>query len=231
MFDTIDAQRRVVRVAWASALATVVLGQLHALARFRTDDGLADLELPTTAFWAEPAGRVLDPLVAWAAPDTVYLTYGKWWPIAIAVMVAAGVVRMRLRRPVGLELWAWRATLLGYALLAVGAGAYYWGQWTTYNVLEDIGLWADVPGILLGTLGGTVLGVALLRRGARPRAAAVILLLSIPILFLVSQVTSLGNTDLPAMFAMAMLAGEAVRGASASGRVVDGRESRMTRAA
>jgi len=210
MFDTAESQRRLTRWSWFTALATLVIGQLHALARFRTEDGKADLDLPLTAFWAEPAGRALDPLIDWAGPDTVYLTYGKWWAVAIGVMVATGFMVMRIRAPYGAELWGWRLFLIGYALLALGAGVYYWGQWTTYNVLEDIGLWMDLPGILLGSVGATVLGVALLRRRARPRLAAVLLVLSIPFLVLISMVTSLGNTDLPLMFAIAMLASDAV---------------------
>ena len=172
MFDTIEAQTRLTRWAWITAVATLVVGQLHALARFRTEDGKSDLDLPLTGFWAEPAGRPSTPLLSWAGPDTVYLTYGKWWMLALGVMVAAGYMVMRLRAPYGGELWGWRLMLVGYALLALGAGAFYWGQWTSYNVLEDIGLWMDLPGALLALVGGTVLGVALLRRGARPRLAA-----------------------------------------------------------
>lgn len=207
-FDRPDVQRRLAQAAWFTTLATLVVGQLHALARFRTADGKADLDIPTTAFWAEPAGRALDPLISWAGPDTVYLAYGKWWTIALGVMVAAGYAVMRLRAPSGAERWGWRLFLVGYAMLTVGASAYYWGQWTTYNILEDIGLWMDAPGVLLGSIGATVLGVALLRRRARPRLAAILLVLAIPALFLISMVTSLGNTSLPLMFAVAMLATE-----------------------
>ena len=163
MFDTTESQTRLTKLAWGTALATLVIGQLHALARHRTEDGRSDLDLPATAFWAEPAGRALDPLLSWAGPDTVYLAYGKWWMLAIGVMVAAGVMVMRLRAPYGVERWGWRIMLVGYVLLALGAGAFYWGQWTSYNVLEDIGLWMDLPGALLGSIGG---------HGARHRPAA-----------------------------------------------------------
>lgn len=207
--DTTEKQQRVTKLAWLVALATLVVGQLHALARHRTEDGRSDLDLAATSWWAEPAGRALDPLLSWAGPDTVYLAYGKWWPVALGVTVAAGHLVMRLRAPYGAEKWGWRTFLVGYALLALGAGTYYWGQWTSYNVLEDIGLWMDLPGALLASIGGTVLGFALLRRGARPRVAAILLVLTIPSLVAISMVTSLGNTSLPAMFAVALLAGEA----------------------
>lgn len=211
MFDTTEQQVRLTRLAWLSALATLVLGQLHALARFQTADGMSDLDLPLTAFWAEPAARALDPLISWAGADTVYLTYGKWWPIALGVMVVTGYMVMRLRAAYGAERWGWRLFLVGNTLLALGAGTYYWGQWTSYNVLEDIGLWMDLPGALLNAVGGTMLGIVLLRRGARPRLAAVLLLLTIPAIIGISMVTSLGNTSIPSMFAIAMLASNEIR--------------------
>lgn len=209
MFDTADQQVRIARWAWLTSLATLVIGQLHALARFQTEDGKSDLDLPLTGAWAEPATDFFEPLLDWAGPDTVYLTYGKWWTVALGVMVAAAIVVARLRQPYGAEKWGWRLFIAGYSLLTLGVTAYYWGQWTAYNVLEDIGLWAQLPAALVGTIGATVLGVALLRRGARPRVAAVLLLLSFVWVFTISQVTSLGNTDLPIMFAIALLAREA----------------------
>ncbi len=209
MFDTADQQLRITRWAWLTSLATLVIGQLHALARHRTEEGKSDLDLAATAWWAEPAGRALDPLLDWAGPDTVYLTYGKWWTVALGVMVAAAVVVMRRRQPYGAEKWGWRLFVGGYGLLTIGVSAFYWGQWTSYNVLEDIGLWAQLPAALVGSIGSTVLGVVLLRRGARPRLAAILLLLNIPFFLTISEVTSLGNTDIPIMFAIAMLAHEA----------------------
>jgi hypothetical protein len=211
MFDTAQSQDRVTRAAWLVALATLVIGQLHALARFATESGESDLELPLTAFWAEPAARALDPLLSWADPDTVYLTYGKWWLPAILVTVLAGVMVQRLRHPFGLEKWGWRVMLVGMSLLAAGAGLFYWGQWTSYNVLDDVGIALDLPGFLIGYVGATMLGIGLLRRGARPRLAAILLLLMIPGFLFISEVTSLGNTTLPCMFAMAMLASSETR--------------------
>ena len=137
MFDTIEQQTKLTRLAWFIALATLVVGQLHALARVRTDDGGSDLDLGLTARWAEPAGRALDPLLSWAGPDTVYLTHGKWWLFELGIMIATGVMVMRLRAPYGVELWGWRLFLIGYTLLALGAGAYYWGCCGTTSLATD----------------------------------------------------------------------------------------------
>jgi hypothetical protein len=77
--------------------------------------------------------------------------------------------------------------------------------------MEDIGLWAQLPGALLGFVGATVLGIALLRRRAKPWPAAVLLLLAIPAMIAITEVTSLGNSSLPVMLAVALLAGEATK--------------------
>ena len=136
MFDTTESQDPAHQPGLGTAFATLVIGQLHALARHRTEDGKSDLDLAATSFWAEPAGRALDPLLSWAGPDTVYLAYGKWWIFALGVVAVVGYMVMRLRAPYGVELWGWRIMLVGYALLALGAGAFYWGQWTSYNALR-----------------------------------------------------------------------------------------------
>jgi hypothetical protein len=106
-------------MAWLGLAA----GQLHALSRFATADGKADLDLPLTRAWAEPAADALRPLLTWANPDLVYLTYGKiWLPVFAAFTLCAYVVRRR-RQPAGFEKWAWRIALPAYvwATLAVAA--------------------------------------------------------------------------------------------------------------
>lgn len=74
MFQSVEAQRRIGRFAWVMAWVGLVVGQLHALARFATEDGTEDLELPLTAAWAEPGADLLQPLLGWANPDIVYIT-------------------------------------------------------------------------------------------------------------------------------------------------------------
>jgi hypothetical protein len=122
MIKKLTAQRGVARFAWAMAWIATVVGELHALARHATEDGKADLDGPLTRAWAVPAADLLEPLLNWAAPDTVYMAYGKiWLPVFVSFALAAFVVYRR-RRPVGFEKWAWRITLSGYVMATFVGG-------------------------------------------------------------------------------------------------------------
>ena len=203
---TSERDRLIGRVAWYAAWFGLVLGQLHALARHRTEDGRGDLDLPLTRFWAEPAGDLFSPLLTWAGPDVVYSTYGKLWlPVFVAFTLCAFVVRRR-RQPVGFEKWAWRIALTGYVGATVSVVAEYWTQWGSMNqdFLDAVFL-ATVPFLLITMIGSTLLGAALLRRRMRPSAPAWLLALCIPGLVAISMVTSLGNVVLPIAFAFGLL--------------------------
>lgn len=224
MFDSIDVQRRIGRFAWAMAWFGLVAGQFHAMARHQTADGKADLQMWTTRVWSDPGRKLFAPLLDWASPDVVYLTWGKiWLPVFLGFTLAAFVVRRR-RQPVGLEKWAWRIALAGYVGATVSVFAEYWTQWTSMNqdLLDTIFL-ATVPFLLVTMVGSTLLGIALLRRGLRPIAPALLLTLTIPALVLISMVTSLGNVTLPIMFAFGILghriAGERAQSSVASATV------------
>ena len=106
--------RRIARAAWWTAWFGLVIGQLHALARFRTEDGKSDLDLPLTGVWARPAEDLFSPLLDWASPDAVYTTYGKLWLVVFVGFTAMAFVAYRHRRPVGFEKWAWRVALCAY---------------------------------------------------------------------------------------------------------------------
>jgi hypothetical protein len=204
MFESTEAQRRIGRFAWIMAWVGLVLGQLHALARHRTEDGKADLDLPLTAFWAEPAGRALRPLLDWSSADQVYLTYGKLWlPVFVAFTLCAFVVARR-RQPVGVEKWAWRIVLVAYPLTCVSVVAEYWTQWGTINDgLLDVMFLVTLPVLPLVLLGSSFLGVVLLRRGLK--LPAWLLALTVPLMFVIPMVTSLGNIFLPIAFAFGIL--------------------------
>jgi hypothetical protein len=206
MFDSIEAQRRVGRFAWAMAWFGLVAGQFHAMSRHQTADGRTDLDSPLTSSWSDPARDLFQPLLDWADPDVVYVTWGKiWLPVFLAFTLCAFVVRRR-RQPVGFEKWAWRIALTGYVGACASVAAEYWSQWTSVDQgVVDAVFVVTAPFLLLTMVGSTLLGIALLRRGMRPALPAWLLTLAIPSLIVISEVTSLGNVALPVMFAFGIL--------------------------
>lgn len=204
--------REIGRFAWVMAWIGLAVGQLHALARFQTVDGREDLEGPLVRAWAEPAADLLRPLLDWADPDIVYVTYGKiWFPVFLAFTLCAVVV-CRRREPRRFETWAWRIAITGYVVACVGVFLDYWTQWTgSYNgdgleaTLFTVGFAVTVPGLLLTLLGSTVLGITLLATRFRPAPAALLLMLVIPLALGILQATSMGSAALPVMFAFAIL--------------------------
>ena len=203
--------RRIGRIAWVMAWVALVLGQFHAMARHNTVDGSEDLQSWTTRVWSDPARKVFAPLLDWANPDAVYLTYGKiWFPVFLAFTACAFVVRRRRQPVTGFEKWAWRFALLGYCWATLAVLVSYWTQWThTTDVLDLAFLFLDIPGLLLTLVGSTVLGIALLRRGVRPRATGWLLALTIPIAVVTLMFTSMGSAALPVAFAFG-IAGRAL---------------------
>ena len=199
-------ERQIGRLAWVMAWVAVVIGQLHALSRYRTDDGRSDLDLPLTGAWAKPTTDALMPLLDWASADAVYYTYGKLWlPVFVAFTLGAFVVHRR-RDPQGKERWAWRIALTGYVGACVSVAAEYWTQWGAGSeaLLEAVFV-VTVPFIALTVVGSTALGITLLVKGFRPRSAAWLLALTFPGAVLIPEVTSLGNIVLPIAFAFAIL--------------------------
>lgn len=199
MFASPSTQRLICRVTWITAWVATVVGELHALARHATVDGRADLDLPLTRAWSVPASRALRPLLDWADPDTVYLTYGKiWLPVFAAFTLCAFVVHAR-RNAAGFEKWAWRVALTGYVIATVSVFGDYYTPW-----LEESFLFVGIPGLLLTTLGSTALGIALLRNKFRPRTTGWLLAAFIPLFLAISEVTSLGNAILPVIWGWAI---------------------------
>jgi hypothetical protein len=203
---TTDRDRLVARLSWLTAWAALPLGTLHALARHRTEDGASDLDLETTRVWAEPLGDALSPLLTWADPDLVYVTFGKLWLPVFVLFTAAAFLAHR-RRPQGFEKWTWRAVLVGYVGACVSVVGEYWTQWTGEpNALLDVVFVAMIPFLLLTMFGSTVLGVTLLAKGYRPRLAAALVACAVPGLVLIPMFTSLGNIVWPLAFGWALAA-------------------------
>ena len=218
MFDTEQSQRQIGRFAWAMAWFGLVVGQLHALSRHNTVDGKEDLQLWTTRVWSDPARKALSPLLDWADPDTVYLTYGKIWVFVFAAFTACAFVVYRRRRPAGFEKWVWRVVLGGYVLGTVSVLGDYYTQWTSYTTVAEwafVGL--TIPAFVVIMLGTTALGVTLLVKRFRPWPVALLLALQLPLAFGILMFTSMGSAALPVMFAFGILGRRVALGADTSG--------------
>lgn len=199
-----DRDHLIARLCRPSAVGAVVLAVLHALARYRTEDGASDLDLATTRFWAEPADRLLAPLLDWADPDIVYVSYGKLWLPVFLIFTAAAFLAHRERAPRGAERVVWWVTLVGYGGACLCVLGEYWTQWTAdTNAVLDVVFLVSIPFLLVTVVGSTVLGLMLLVRKYRPRSTAVLLTLSLPGLVVLPMFLSLGSIVLPLAFGWA----------------------------
>lgn len=206
MLDDPVNQRRIGRFAWVMAWFGLVAGQFHAMARHQTAEGKGDLAAWTVRVWSDPGRRVFRPLLDWASPDVVYVTWGKvWLPVFLAFTLCAFVVHRR-RRPAGFEKWAWRVALTGYVAACLAVAVEYWTSWTSADMTIIDGVFPFAVLAMLTTIvGSTMLGIGLWRRGFLPRTPAVLLALMVPEVALVMTFTSMGSAALPVMFAFGLL--------------------------
>ena len=221
-------ERQIGQLAWVMAWVGLVVGQLHALARFRTADGLEDIDpdnYPLTAAWAVPADDLLSPLLDWGNPDLVYVTYGKSWVLVFLVVTLCAVVVYRRRRPAGFEKWMWRINIVLFGAATLGVFLTYGIQFTgnyegdgVQAALFTIGTWFDFLGLGLMLIFTSVLGVTLLVKRFRPVLPALLLALMFPATIGITQVTSLGSAFLPIMFAFGILGHRIARAEAAASR-------------
>ena len=193
------AARRISVLAWTTAAAGTVLGQVHALARAQAHPHDFE-ESPLARAWGEPATRALRPLLDWSDPWTVYVTWGKiWLPVCLGFTAAAYLVYRR-RWPQGAERRLWQLTLVAYLAMALSVAGDYFTPWMDAMFVVGIGA------MLVIGLGGIALGALMLRNGFRPRTTPVLLAIFLPFLFAVTTVTSLGSSLLPLMWGWAVAA-------------------------
>jgi hypothetical protein len=196
---TATTGRWISRVAWFAAAAGTLAGQLHALARAQGHPGDFE-ESPLARAWGEPAIQALKPLLAWSDPWTVYVTYGKIWvPVCLAFTAAAYLVYRR-RRPKGAERRLWQVALAAYCLMTLSVFGDYFTPWMDQMFIVGI-----VAMLTIG-LGGIALGIIMLRNGFRPWITPILLIIFIPFMFAITQVTSLGSALLPLMWGWAIAA-------------------------
>jgi hypothetical protein len=191
--------RWISRLAWVMAAVGTVVGQVHALARAQAHPG-DFAESPLARAWGEPATRALRPLLDWSDPWTVYVTYGKiWLPVCLA-FTAAAYLGYRRRRPVGPERRLWQIALAGYIAMTVSVFGDYFTPWMDQMFVVGI------AAMLVIGLGGIPLGIVMLRNGFRPRTTPILLMAFLPLVFAITEVTSLGSALLPLMWGWAIAA-------------------------
>ena len=117
-------ERQIGRFAWVMAWVGLVVGQLHALARFRTADGLEDIDpdnYPLTAAWAVPADDLLSPLLDWGDPDLVYVHLREdLVPGLPGVHAVRRSSSTAADEPAGFEKWVWLANIALFAAVTFG---------------------------------------------------------------------------------------------------------------
>jgi hypothetical protein len=163
------SRSNLIRWGGLAALVGSVIGILyfpfHATAYFATQDGAASLDAPWVAAWAEPFARVFDPLLTFAPPGQVYITFGKFAILVVFGYLAGAVALHSLQGAHAgrLEKWGFRVLLLGTVLGTVGAfGEYY----TPYLEFSFVAL--GTPGFFLLMFGSLLFGIGTLRARMTP---------------------------------------------------------------
>ena len=87
----------------------------------------------------------------------------------------------------------------------------YFTPWMDQMFILGIGA------MLVIGFGGIPFGIVLLRNGFRPRSTAILLMIFLPFLFAITEVTSLGSALLPLMWGWAVAAQAVVGNADKSG--------------
>jgi len=206
------------------AIASIPLAPLNALARMQTESGRSDLENQLASWWAEPAMRTLSPwLLDFADTQTVYLTYGKFYLLAVLAVLACAVAT-RSRRPDDLgwvERWGWRLTIGSLGLMSVGHVCAYW------LAFVDQGYVVILLGMLVGVFGNILLGIGLIRHGFRPRLSAWVILLDLPLSIALVSISTQALGMWPMMLAWGLIGWSLWRG----GAEAEGFDESVTRSA
>lgn len=194
--------RTLVRRGGLAALVAGVVGvlfaPLYALAYFQTTDGRDSLsEGPPVLPWHDVLGPVLDPLLTFASPDTVYLTYGKLWPVVTLGWLAgtAALHTWQLSRAGRVERWGFRIVVVALSLFTAGAVGAYFLAHVVPEATDISFMFLMVPALVLMLVGWPLFGAGTLRAGVAPRAGAWLLTLGwfpgfVLLTFLLGQLTA-----------------------------------------
>jgi hypothetical protein len=151
----------------------IVWAPLYALAHFATADNDPVVVPPPLVPWHHAARPVLEPLLTFASPDVVLLTYGKAALVmGLGWLVGAIALHARQAQHAGqLEKWGFRVVGAGVSWFIVGTVGAYWVG-TVVPEAGDFSFWVFIlPGVLVMSIGWPLFGIASLRSGVAPRWA------------------------------------------------------------
>jgi hypothetical protein len=185
-----DQVRWTGRAAIVGGALGLVWAPLYSLAYFATDDGAADAKSAGVQAWAEPARELVGPLLTFASPNDVRLTYFKLFLFIVLGMLAGavGLHASQVQHAGRLERWGFRASFSGLLLLTIGALGGYWPP-----SLDVIFVVFIVPGLLLVVLGSPLFGLGTWRAGRAPRIGAGLLIVGGPAVLFISAIATLGG--------------------------------------
>ena len=167
-------------------ICAVLLAPLLAMSYFATSEGAKELKIGTISAWAEPGRDLAGSLLTFASPDDVYSTYTLLFALLFpAVILAASATRsQRPETQTEPERWGWRLARVGYIVFGTGLGivavALFWFA-PDSAIVNGAFIGLILPGLMLSLIGSTVLGVALIRAGYRPRLTAWLLTVAFPL--------------------------------------------------
>lgn len=164
------------RIARLTPLPVILVAPFSASAYFRTADGAESLDASWVASWSGWFVDALPGAFSWAAPQTVYVTYGK---VAVLAFVGILCALVALRRAdvsaSRLSRWAPRCGLVAFGLALLGMVGEYWTPWTDQSFML-----LSVPAVLLVLLTSPLLGIWLLRRRLGSRLGGWMVALTAP---------------------------------------------------
>lgn len=176
------------------AVLGIVSSPFYAVAYFATEDGAESLEAPWVAAWSGAFRTLFEPLLTFATPEDVYLTYGKAFVFMFLGWLAGTLALHALQASYAgrLEKWGFRVAITAAVLGTIASiGAYWIGSvwWGAVNISFFAFM---VPSLLLSTVGFALFGIGTLRAHVAPRLGAWLLTVgAFPGIILMSVV--LGN--------------------------------------
>ena len=164
--------------AMLGGIVGILYAPFYALAYFGTEDGASSLEAPLAAAWSGALRPVLEPFLTFASPETVYLTYGKFFSIMVFGWMA-GLLALHAKQAASagrLEKWGFRLAFTGTVLGTIGGTGVYWLGAIWWDAVNFFFLTCMIPTVLLIGIGFPLFGIGMLRANVAPRVGAWLLI-------------------------------------------------------